>query len=456
MLTIFGSGSGKYCDGLSRRHFLQIGSLGLGGLSLPGLLRAESAGSVRRTFKSVIHLFLAGGPSQSEIFPNLEAPEAYRTSFRRIATRVPGIALCEHMPRVAARADKFVFLPGVHAMDGSHMPHCCFSGAVMSGPGALGERNEFAAIGGRPSQGAFLSWLLGSTDGVVPPYMTLPGISGDFAGAGFLDRAHGPFQVSDQLLGGLRGGLPANRLEDRRALLRSFDTLRRDIDSNGRMEAVDRFTQAALGLVTSSSFANALDLSKEDPRVVDRFRNPGWGSRGFDAGVNLQLLRARRLVEAGARYVVVGFSGWDTHQANDEIHREKLPILDHGLATLVDDLETRGLLDDVLILAWGEMGRGKPYDQARIDPATGVTGRGTGHHGDCAPAFLAGAGLRTGQMIGTLDHHGMVNRTRRVHNHEVLATVYHALGIDVSTVRVFDPSNRPRSLLDHGPIRELI
>ncbi|MBM3997787.1 MAG: DUF1501 domain-containing protein [Planctomycetes bacterium] len=454
MLTIIEPGNAA--GGVSRRRFLRIGCLGLAGLTLPNLLRAESAGSDRRSTKSVIHVFLAGGPSQSEIFPNLDAPDAYRTSFRPSATRVPGLSLCEHMPRIAARADTFVFLPGVHGMDGSHMPHCCFSGAVMSGPGAVNERNEFAAVGGRPSQGAFISRLLGSTDGVVPPYMTLPGLAGDHVGPGFLGRAHGPFQVNEQLLGSLRGGQLANRLEDRRALLRSFDTLRREIDSSGQIEALDRFTQAAIGLVTSSRFANALDLSKEPSRVVDRFRNRGWGSRGFDAGINLQLLRARRLVEAGARYVAVEYPGWDTHQANDEIHRAKLPILDHGLATLVDDLQARGMLDDVLILAWGEMGRSKPYDNPRIDPGTGEFGRGTGHHGECAPAFLAGGGLRAGQMIGALDRHGMVNRTRRVHNHEVLATVYHALGIDVSTVRVFDPNNRPRPLLDHGPIREVI
>ncbi len=459
MLRIESSGP---CSGwLSRRNFLRVGSLGIGGLTLPSLLQAEAADSAHSKTQSVIHLFLGGGPSQSDIFPNLEAPENYRTSFRRIDTSVPGIRICEHLPLMASMAEKFVFLPGVHSMDGSHQPHCCYSGAVMSGSGATREKAIFGQVGGRPSQGSCISRLLGSSDGVTPPYMLVRSgnaYSSAVVGPGFLGGAFAPFQVQSSLGGDMRlNGITVDELNSRRKLLTSLDRLKAKIDSSGLMETMDQFSQKALDLVTSDKLANAVDLGKEDPKVVDKYTNRGWASRGFDSGVNLGLLRARRLVEAGARYVGVSYGGWDTHQANDEIHAYKLPILDAGLTTLIDDLDQRGMLDDVTLLVWGEMGRGKPYSKPTKDPATGLFGRGTGHWGEGAPAFMAGGGLRTGQMIGSLDRHGIHNKTRPVHNHEVLATIYHNLGIDVASVKITDPAGRPHYLLEHGrPIAELL
>lgn len=457
MLTILSKSGQGYCDRLSRRNFLQIGALGLGSW-LAGPSGTPAARATASKHKAVIHIFLGGGPSQSEIFPNVDAPPNFRTSFRPIATRIPGLPLCEHMPRLAEMADKIVFLPGVHAMDGSHQPHCCFSGAVMSGPGAIREKQRFGGIGGRPSQGSYMAKLVGSSDGVTPPYITLRSAKARGSGPGFLGSGYAPFVPSGQVANDLKlNGVTLETLEDRKQLLKSLDRLQTEIDASGAMQGVDAMRAAAFGLIGTRKLAAALSLSAEDPKTVDRYNTPGWryGGRRFDAGVTLGFLRARRLVEAGVRYVAVGYGGWDTHQANDEILAGKLPILDHGLATLVDDLEQRGLLDDVTVLVWGEMGRGKPYDQPRKDPATGITGRGTGHHGDCAPAFLAGGGMSAGQMIGRLDRHGIKNIGRRVHNHEVLATVYHNVGIDVDDARIVDFAGRPRRLLDHGPIREL-
>ena len=459
MLTILGRRTSGYCDGITRRNFLRIGALGVGGSLLPSSLNASVRHGASAKHKAVIHIFLGGGPSQSEIFPNRNAPDRYRTSFRTISTKIIGMPLCEHMPRLAALADKLVFLPGVHSMDGSHQPHCCFSGAVMSGPGAIREKQRFGSVGGRPSQGSYLSKLLGPSDGVTPPYMTLKGANAQGSGPGFLGSGDAPFVPNGKVAADMQlNGVTLERLDDRRQLLKSLDRLTAEMDSRSGLPAADTLQDGAFGLIGTNKLANALDLKKEDPKVVERYNSPGWrfGGRAFDAGVTLGFLRARRLVEAGARYVAVGFGGWDTHQANDEILAGKLPVLDHGLAALITDLELRGMLDDVTVLVWGEMGRGKPYDEPRKDPATGITGRGTGHHGDCAPAFLAGGGMQVGQVIGRLNRHGIANVGRRVHNHEVLATIYHNLGIDVETVRVVDHAGRPRRLLDHGPIRELI
>ena len=458
MLTIFGNADGGYCDGISRRNFLRIGALGIGGLTLPHLLRAEALGATTAKSshtKAVIHLFLGGGPSQSDIFPNLEAPESHRSSFHRISTAIPGIPICEHMPRVAAMADKFIFFPGVHRMDGSHQPHCCFSGAVMSG-GSLKEKQVFGPVGGRPSQGSYIAKLLGSSDGITPPYMLQNNVQG--SGPGFLGNAYSAFTFGRGLSADMTlGGITLEELEDRRQLLKTIDRLRASVDNSGTLGAVDSFTQRAMGILTSPKLPDAINLDKEDPKVVDKYKNRGWLG-GRDANVNLQLLRAMRLVEAGARYVAVGYGGWDTHQANDEIHAQKLPILDAGLATLVADLEQRGMLEDVTLLAWGEMGRGSRYSKAVKDPATGITGRGRGHHGDCCPTFMAGGGMRTGQMIGKLDRLGDKNIGRPVHNHDVLATVYHNLGIDVLDPKnkVTDPAGRPHYLLEDGrPIGEI-
>ncbi len=457
MLTIWSRKTSGYCDGLSRRNFLQIGAAGL---LLTGAFGRQAFAEAGLKHKAVIHLFLGGGPSQSEIFPNLDAPDGYRTSFRAISTRIPGFELCEHMPKLAAMADKLVFLPGVHAMDGSHQPHCCFNGAVMSGPGAVTEMQTFGVIGGRPSQGSYLSKLLGRADRSTPPYILLPGATVPGSGPGFLGNGFAPFAPSGQVANDMQlSGVSLERLDDRKQLLRSLDRLQAEADARRAMHGVDALRESAFDLIGTDKLANALDLSREDPKVVERFNNRGWnhdGGRTFDSGVMLGLLRARRLVEAGARYVAVGYGGWDTHQANDEIHAGKLPILDHGLAALIEDLDQRGMLNDVTVLAWGEMGRGKPYDQPRKDPATAITGRGTGHHGECAPAFLAGGEMRTGQVIGRLNRHGIANVGRRVHNHEVLATVYHNLGIDVDEATVTDFAGRPRRLLDYGPIEELV
>ena len=454
MLTISGRNEGRYCDGVSRRNFLQIGGLGLAGFTLPNLLRAET--KTGSSHKAVIHLFLGGGPSQSDIFPNLEAPDRYRTSFRRISTKIPGMPLCEHMPRVASMADKFVFIPGVHAMDGSHQPHCCFNGASMSGGGSLQEKAVFGPVGGRPSMGSYITKLQGSVDGITPPYMTL-GKPVQGSGSGFLESRFSPFSPGTKLGGAMRlRDITLDELEDRARLLKSLDRLKADIDGSGDLATADTFSQRALDVIRSKKLAEALDLSKEDPKVMARYQNPGWGSKGFDSGVNLGLLRARRLVEAGARYVAAGYGGWDTHNANDQILAGKLPILDAGLATLVSDLEERGMLDDVTVLVWGEMGRGKPYSQPTKDAHTGLFGPGTGHWGECAPCFMAGGGMNVGQSLGKLDRHGLRNTDRPVHNHEVLATVYHNLGIDTAKVKVTDPAGRPHYLVKKPPIKELI
>jgi uncharacterized protein (DUF1501 family) len=249
-------------------------------------------------------------------------------------------------------------------------------------------------------------------------------------------------------------GLSAARLHDRTRLLAAHDALRRDVDASGMMDAMDRFTQQAVSILTSGQFADALDLTQEDPQVLERY-TPRTGNpvQRFDTADEPQAARkfllARRLVEAGVRVVTLSISDFDTHSANFPRLRQMLPILDCGLHALITDLEERGMLDDVTIVAWGEFGR-----TPRIDAKS----KGGRHHWpQVGPAFLAGGGMRAGQVIGATDRLAGEVAARPVHYQDVMATLYRNLGIEASTTTVQDPTGRPQYLLDRGvPISEIL
>jgi hypothetical protein len=247
-------------------------------------------------------------------------------------------------------------------------------------------------------------------------------------------------------------GLSARRLRERTRLLADLDDLRRDLDASGTMEAMDRFTQQAATILTSGRFAEALDLSRESPRVLGRYTPPTTSDPGRfytseDASSVRKLLLARRLVEAGVRCVSLSLSDFDTHARNFPRMRQLLPILDHGLHALVTDLDERGMLGDVSIVVWGEFGR---------TPKVNKDG-GRDHWPAVSPALLAGGGMRAGQVIGVTDRHGGTVVSRAVHYQDVFATLYHNLGIDLAATTLTDPNGRPHHLLDHGqPIRELV
>jgi uncharacterized protein (DUF1501 family) len=276
-------------------------------------------------------------------------------------------------------------------------------------------------------------------------------------GPGMLGAAASPFRP----VGGLgRGdltlqGITCDRLTDRTRLLASLDQFRRDTDASGSMEGMDAFTQQAVGMLTSPRIADALDLSKEDPRLIERYGTGDTVKRIDENGaprVPQSFLAARRLVEAGARVVTVNYSKWDWHGGpkNDIFSRERedFPIFDQGITALVEDLHQRGLDKDVTVLVWGEFGR-----TPRINAQTGRD-----HWPRVAMALLAGGGMPCGQVIGSTDRLGGEANSRPVTFQEVFATLYHNLGIDVNATSIMDRQGRPRYLVENGaqPIRELI
>ncbi|HTG44798.1 MAG TPA: DUF1501 domain-containing protein [Verrucomicrobiae bacterium] len=444
MLTILGQRS-RFCDGISRRNFLKIGALGLGGLSLPQLLEAEAKSSIRNSHKAVIMIFLPGGPSHQDMFDlKMDAPLEVRGEFKPIPTTVPGLQICEHLPLLAGLMKKMVVIRSIVGATGGHDAIQCLTGRT--------DRNM--PPGGWPCIGSTLSLLQGPVNKAIPPSIGLSPKMGhvpwsDNGSAGFLGVAHAPFKPegagkTDMVL----NGVTLDRLSDRKKLLSGFDRFRREIDSSGLMEGMDSFNEQAFGMLTSSRLVEALDIEKEDPKIRARYGKGDPKNRDDGAPKLMEhFLVARRLVEAGARCVTLAFSRWDHHGDNFGALRQDLPLLDQGVSALIEDLHQRGLDQDVSVVVWGEFGR---------TPVINKDG-GRDHWPRVSCALLAGGGMKTGQVIGATDRLGGEAVERPVEFGEVFATLYHNLGIDVSRVTVSDLSGRPQFLVDgFQPMRELI
>ncbi len=445
MLTILGQES-RFCDGIPRRSFLTIGGLALGGLSMPGILQAESRAGVRRSHKAIIMIFLPGGPPHQDMFDlKPDAPKEIRGEFRPIDTNVPGIQICELFPRLAAMTDRLAFIRSIVGATGSHYSVQCFSGRSHRNP----------PQGGWPALGSVLSKLQGSVVPGMPPFVGLSPPMGhrpwsDPGQPGFLGAAHAPFKPSgDGRADMILHGVTLERLADRKALLTGFDRFRRETDSSGLMEGMDAFTSQAFGVLTSSRLAEALDLEREDVRVRDRYGR-GTAKNQADGGPKLldQFLMARRLVEAGVRCVTLAFSRWDWHGGNFKRGRQDMPMLDQGVSALVEDLHQRGLDRDVSVIVWGEFGRTPKINKSA----------GRDHWPNVSTALLACGGLRTGQVIGSTTKGAEEAKDRPVHFQEVFATLYQNLGLDPRTTTVLDLSGRPQYLVDsqYQPMPELI
>jgi uncharacterized protein (DUF1501 family) len=243
-------------------------------------------------------------------------------------------------------------------------------------------------------------------------------------------------------------GVTLEQLQDRRKLLNSLDNLRRELHTTGQMEAMDTFTAGAFDVLTSSRLADALDLSQEDPAVRERYGTGRPYKYQYDGSptVNEHLLLARRLVEAGVRVVTLSYGRWDSHSKNFDLVRDHGPKLDQCLSALIEDLEQRGMLDDVTVIAWGEFGR-----TPRINKDAGRD-----HWPSVNCALLAGGGMRHAQVIGSTNRLGEIPQERPVHFQEVFSTLYHNLGIDTSRVTLTDPSGRPQYLATYPVIHELV
>ncbi len=443
MLTIYGQPH-RFCDGVSRRNFLKIGALGLGGLALPQLLKAEAQAGLRKSHKAVIMIYLPGGPPHQDMFDlKMDAPSEIRGEFKPIKTKVPGIQICEHLPRMAAMMDKLAAIRSVVGMVDEHTDFHCMTGHLS--------RNQ--PPGGWPSFGSVVSKLQGSVSPAVPAYIGLePRMQHrpyNAASSGFVGVAHRSFHPegdgkSDMTL----NGITVDRLADRKSLLAGFDNFRRDVDSNGLMEGLDSFNQQAFGMLTSSKMAEALDLQREDKRTLERYGKGDLNTQGDAAPMNnQQLLMARRLVEAGARVVTCAYGFWDYHGNNFQNARKHLPMLDEGVTALVEDLHQRGLDKDVSVIVWGEFGRTPTINKDA----------GRDHWARVSCALLACGGMKTGQVIGSTDRLGGEADDRPVHFQEIFATLYHHMGIDVNKVTLNDLAGRPQYLVDgHEPMKELV
>ena len=448
MLTIHGRTS-PYCDGVSRRAFLKIGALGVGAgaFGLTDLFRAEARAGVTGTrHKAVINIFLGGGPPHQDMWEiKTEAPSEIRGEFKPIATAVPGLQIGEVFPRIARLMDRCAVIRSVVGATGGHDAVQCMSGWT---------KRDLEPIGGRPSLGAALAKLQGPVDPSVPPFVGLAARTqhvpwSDPGTAGFLGTACAPFKPDGPGLANMTlRGVTLDQLGDRRRLLRSFDDLRRDVDVTGALTGMDALAERAMGVLTSSRLVDALDLSKEPAKVRERYGDGRPYKYQYDGAptVNDHLLMARRLVEAGARCVTLSYGRWDSHGQNFDLVRDHGAKLDQGFTALVEDLEHRGLLDDVTVIAWGEFGR-----TPRINK-----GAGRDHWPQVSCALLAGGGLRAGQAIGATNRLGEFAKDRPVHFQEVFATLYHNLGIDPATTTINDPTGRPQHLVEMPAIKELI
>src|SRR5262245_26076138 len=447
MLTIFGKGN-RFCDGVNRRSFLKIGALGLGAgaLTLADVFHAEAHAGTSSRHKAVINIFLGGGPPHQDMWEiKTEAPAEIRGEFKPIATNVPGIQIGEVFKRIATVMDKCVVIRSVVGATGGHDAVQCMTGWPI---------RNLSGLGGRPSLGSVVGKLQGPVDPAVPPFVALAAPTkhmpwSDGGQPGFLGTAYAPFKPDGQGMSDLvLKGTSLEQLPDRKTLLASFDNLRREVDASGTMKGMDAITERALSVLTSSRLLEALDLSHESEKVRARYGDGKPYNFQFDGAptVNDQLLLARRLVEAGVRCVTLTYGRWDSHGKNFDLVRDHGSKLDQGLSALIEDLDARGMLDDVTVIAWGEFGR-----TPRIN-----NNAGRDHWPQVSCAILAGGRMKTGQVIGSTNRLGERAHERPVHFQEVHATLYHNLGIDVMATTVPDPTGRPTHAVDMPPIKELV
>jgi uncharacterized protein (DUF1501 family) len=425
--------------GVSRRHFLKVGALGFSGLTLAETLRLRAAAAGARKETAVILFWLSGGPSHIDMYdPKPDAPREFRGEFASIATNVPGLVLSEHLPLQARLMDKLAVARSVaHTVAGhGNGAHWMMTGYLPS---------QDTADNLNPSCGSVAARMRGAGAPGIPAYVCLPDRT-SCSGSAYLGVAYNPFtpgaDPNDENFRvrnlDLAPRVDLGRLRDRRSLLTDLDTLRRDVDLQGVAEGYDRFYGDAMQIITGEACRAAFDLQKEDPRLRDRYGRDTWGQGA---------LLARRLVEAGVTFVTLGLDGWDTHANNfAALKDDLLPRYDRALAALVTDLDDRGLSEQVLVVAMGEFGR-----TPRINE-----GAGRDHWPGVLSVLFAGGGLKTGQVVGASDTRAEAPKLRPLGPQDVLATVYHVLGIDPTHV-FHDTSRRPMPILNGGhAIEELV
>ncbi len=432
-------GRTRNCDGISRREVLRIGGLGLAGLSLPAVLRMESEASAAEPKKhekrSVIVMWMQGGASHIDTLdPKPNAPAEIRGEFGVIPTVLPGVQICEHMPNLARNLDKFSIIRSGYCYNAGH-----------------GIADAYMLSGWRwtpttvyPSYGSVVAKELGYRRG-MPPYIQLGSAVDQKSGgglAGYLGNEHNPFIVAEDPNApqfnidgiALPGDITVNRFSRRKRMLDRFDHWQARVEAQvSDVGAMDRFYEKAFGIVTSPQAKQAFDLSKEDPKLRDRYGRNIFGQ---------SCLLARRLVEAGVRFVNVSYGGWDTHAQNfTSLKDHLLPKLDPGYATLLVDLQERGLLDSTIVLWMGDFGRTPKINSAA----------GRDHWAGSTVFGIGGGGIKTGQVIGKSDQYAEQPASPMIQVEDIAATLYHQLGIPLDTLYTA-PDGRPFKVNANGRV----
>lgn len=448
MLQLLGRKS-RLCDGVTRRGFLGVGSLGLAGLSLPQVLRARQAqAAATRKDTAVILFYMAGGPSHLDTYDmKPKAPEINRGPFRPISTTAAGLDLCELMPRQAALGDRMSIVRSVtHNLsvhdDGAHW---IFTGYPLLNARARGQQY--------PAQGAVVAQERGPNAPGMPAYVCIPEAyssdRGFYESAAFLspkfravnaggDPALGNFKRPDFHL---REDLGTARIDLRHNLLSQIDRLQRETDRGNAFESMTESQRQAFELVTGPRAREAFDVSREPDALRERYGRHAYGHGA---------LLARRLVEAGVTFVTINLyeadvDWWDDHTTIEKNLRARLPKFDQAVAAVIEDLSERGMLDRVLVAAFGEFGRSPNVD----------AGAGRGHWPRAMSAMLAGGGVKGGRIVGSTTANGGEPASRPLAPGDLLQSIYHVLGIDRDTL-LNDRQNRPVRLVEHGePIEEL-
>jgi hypothetical protein len=450
--------NGRAREGLtvfSRRSMLKASLAGLAGLTLPGLLQlrgeAVKKGKPIRGNKSVILLWMAGGPSHIDTWDvKPDMPTEIRGPFGTIPTKLPGVRICEYLPKSGAILDKCTLIRSVDCRESNHQPNTVMQTANLEAEPRLNPKGDKY-----PAIASVVAKFRGANHPAMPPYVALNvRDKTHFAWGGYLGKAYDPF-VGDNVskIFQLTRGLTMDRLRTRKTLSQQMDRFRSDLDLNGSMEAMDQFSQRAFEIIAGERAQEAFDLSKESPKVVERFGTHDWSR---------QALLARRLVEAGVSFVTIDLSNhtssgtWDTHGDNIPPYggiwnglRPLLPVFDHLFSTLVSDLAERGVLDDTLVIAMGEFGR-----TPKIGTQDSTDGRD--HWPVVMSMVMAGGGFRHGQVIGATDRDGGAIKERPITPGDIAATIYHHMGVPLDATYL-DHQGRPRYIVENGePLRELL
>ena len=450
----------RYCDGVSRRSFLQLGVAGMASVGLPQLLRArdESARTIGGTKStSVILIWLDGGPGHMDMYDMKPgAPKEYAGMWKPIKTSVPGFDITQMYPKQAKIAHRFSMVRSLHHDTGDH-----FAGGFRMlttkdmGVSGANTPSKF------PSIGAIVNRECGPRRRGMPGYVAIPygmsiGLRPGYFGGHMIGSQHDPFEtVADPSNPGfqvqnlnLAQGLTMEKLDDRKSLVKHFDKVRSSLDRHPSVSAMDRFSQDAFEFVGGPSARHAFDINKEDPKLRDNYGRHSWGQ---------STLLARRLVEAGSTFVTIHFGGWDHHWDLQKGYENYLPIVDSAVAALFTDLEDRGMLDSTLVVLCGEFSRTPKMNDGGNGGAPMSKGTpGRDHWGNSMFCLMGGGGVKGGIVVGSTDRLGERPKERAVTPSNIHATIYRVLGIDPK-LQLLDPSGRPTNVLeDPSPIEELI